>query len=121
MVVVVLLFANQFVAVFNSENSAQLASYASLGLRLYFLGFLVAAINIIKSGFFSAVGKGMESSVIALSRGVFAISLMAFALSRAFGINGVWLSFLASEIITLALSSLISAVKKDRLDASEAR
>lgn len=121
MVVVVLLFADQFVAVFNSENSAQLASYASLGLRLYFLGFLVAAINIIKSGFFSAVGKGMESSVIALSRGVFAISLMAFALSRAFGINGVWLSFLASEIITLALSSLISAVKKDRLDASDAR
>ena len=42
------------VAVFNSENNAEMASYAVFGVRLYFTGFLFAGFNIIGTGFLSA-------------------------------------------------------------------
>lgn len=106
--VIVLLFADQLISIFNSEKSPELASYASVGLRLYFIGFLIAAVNIIKSGFFSAVGKAMESSVIALSRGILIISITAFVLSRLFGIWGVWIAFPVSEIITWLISKILN-------------
>lgn len=115
-----LLFGDQLVAVFNSERSAELASYANVGIRIYFVGFLAAAVNIIKSGFYSAVGKAAESSVIALSRGVIAISVMAFLLSRLFGVLGVWMAFPASELITWALSLAVGAARKNRSRGSAA-
>lgn len=111
LVAAAVLFADQIVAVFNSENSSDMAYYASFGLRIYFLGFLVAAVNIIKAGFYSAVGRGRESSVIAVSRGIVTISVMAFVLSGLFGVIGVWLAFPVSEIITWAVSKLMYSKK----------
>ena len=58
MTALVFLFAPQLVAVFNTEQSQTLADYAQTGLRLYFLGFLIAFINMVCSGFFSATEKG---------------------------------------------------------------
>ena len=105
-----MLFADQLVAVFNSENSLELAAYASEGLMIYSFGFLIAAVNIVRAGFYSAIGKGAEASVIALSRGIFTISLTALLLSDSFGVVGVWLAFPVSEIITLFLSMLTNAL-----------
>lgn len=107
LVAVVLLFADTLVRIFNSEGSQELAAYAVTGMRLYFLGFLVASLNIVRAGFYSAVGKGLESGVIAISRGVVAIGIFAFILSKMFGITGVWLAFPVSELVTLILTSVM--------------
>lgn len=107
MVAVVVTFAGSLVAVFNSQHSAQLADYATPGLRLYFLGFLFAGANIVKSGFYSATGRGRESSILALCRGVVAIVAFAFLLSHLFGITGVWLAFPAAELFTLLLGLVL--------------
>ena len=106
-VAVVVTFAGTLVAVFNSQHSAQLADYATPGLRLYFLGFLFAGANIVKSGFYSATGRGRESSILALCRGVVAIMAFAFLLSHLFGITGVWLAFPAAELFTLLLGLVL--------------
>ena len=100
----ILLGADGLTALFNSEGSQQLTDYARVGMRLYFLGFLVAAVNVVRAGFYSATGRGFAASVISLSRGVVSIVLFAFLLSRALGILGVWLAFLACEVFTLLLS-----------------
>ena len=113
-VILVMLFGDGLVAIFNSENSTELASYAEIGIRVYFVGFLLAAVNIIKSGFYSAVGKGSEASVIALSRGVVTISILAFVLAKFFGVMGVWMAFPASELVTWLISLVISRVVKAR-------
>ena len=105
----VLIFARPLVAVFNSEGSQALAAYAVPGIRIYFLGFLLAAVNLVRAGFFSATDRGLESSIIALSRGVFAIVFFAFLLSRIWGITGIWLSFPASELFTFLLLFLVRA------------
>ncbi len=107
LVVFVVLFADAVVSAFNSEQSAELAAYAVPGIRVYFCGFLFAAVNIVKSGFLSAVGKGKESSIIAISRGVVAIVVFAFLLSRLFGMPGVWLAFPISELFTLLLGFVL--------------
>lgn len=104
LVAATLIFPETLVSVFNSEQSEPLAAYAVTGLSLYFLGFLVAQVNIIHAGFFSAIGNSVASSVIALSRGVVSISVLAFVLSHFLGIMGVWLSFPAAELTTLLLT-----------------
>ena len=101
------IWGDEMVALFNSEGSSQLAGYAGPGIRLYFLGFLCAVVNIIQAGFFSAIGKGLASSAIAFCRGVGAIVIFAFVLSNAFGITGVWLAFPAAEIFTFLLTILL--------------
>lgn len=112
LVILALLFADGLVSLFNSEKSVQLAHYAEVGTRLYYLGFLVAPFNIIRAGFYSATGRAALSSVIAVSRGVAAITLFAFLLSELMGITGVWLAFPAAEIFTMAVSYCI--IKKDK-------
>lgn len=112
-----LTFADTLVALFNSEGSAELATYAVTGMRLYFPGFLLAAVNIVKSGFCSAVDRGLESSVTALSRGIVCITLLAFLLSRALGITGVWLSFPAAEAVTWLISALLTRCVQRRAQA----
>lgn len=107
LVAFVVLFAGAVVSAFNREQSAELAAYAIPGIRIYFCGFLFAAINIVKSGFLSAVGKGKESSLLAISRGVVAIVVFAFLLSRLFGMMGVWLAFPISELFTLLLGLVL--------------
>lgn len=108
---VFLVFAVCFLApvivnVFNSEGSGTMADYAVPGLRIYFSGFLLAAVNIIKTGFYSAVGKGKEASSIAVIRGIIAIVIFAFVLSKLFGMTGVWLAFPVTELFTLIISIL---------------
>lgn len=98
------LFAAPVTAVFNSEHSAQLAELATRGLRLYSLGFLFAAVNLICAGFFSAVGRARESFVISCSRGIAAIIAFALILPQLLGMTGVWLAFPAAEAVTFLLS-----------------
>ena len=73
---------------------------------------MIAAVNIIKSGFYSAIGKAAQSSAIALSRGVITISALAFLLSAMFGVMGVWMAFPVSELVTWILSLVMNAVRK---------
>ncbi len=101
------IWGDGMVDLFNSEGSSQLARYAGPGIRLHFLGFLCAVVNIIQAGFFSSIGKGLASSAIAFCRGVGAIVVFAFVLSKAFGITGVWLAFPAAEIFTFLLTFLL--------------
>lgn len=97
-------FAPQFTALFNSENSPEMAAYATEGIRLYFIGFFFAGFNIIASGFFGASANALPSAVISVMRGFIAITAMAFALSYLFGLTGIWLAFPASELITSAFA-----------------
>lgn len=100
----VLFFANSCVALFNSENSVEMAAYAVPGIRLYFLGFLFAGFNIVGTGYLSATAHAKPAFAIAILRGVAAITAFAFLLSRLLGIDGIWLAFPAAELCCLVLT-----------------
>lgn len=103
-------FASDITSAFNSEQSAQLAAYAIPGIRIYFIGFFAAGINIICAGFLSATDHAKESSIVAISRGIIAIIIFALVLPTFLGITGVWLAFPAAEAVTLLLA--IVMIKK---------
>lgn len=96
-------FTDSLVAIFNSEGNETLRLYAFDALRLYFLGYLAAGFNTMLVTYFSATGKPSPAFIASLLRGAVAISGCAVILAAVMGINGVWLSFLAAEVITLAV------------------
>ena len=96
-------FTEELTQIFNSENSKQLAEYAHTGLRLYFIGFLFAGFNIVGTGFLSATEKAKEAFITSVLRGFVGIPVCSVLLSALLGLNGVWLAFPASELLTAAV------------------
>lgn len=108
-------FTGQLVSLFNSENSRELAEYAFTGMRLYFTGFFFAGLNIAGCGYLSATEQARPAFVASLLRGVIAIALCSVILAAVLGMNGVWMSFAAAEMITLFVTMFFCFVKPRRL------
>lgn len=108
-VAAVMIFAQQFTALFNSEGSAQLAQLAENGMRLYFTGYIFAGFNIVGISYLSAVDRAGYAFIGAICRGFAAIVGSAFLLSALIGLNGVWLAFPVSELITAVLTIIFIA------------
>lgn len=113
------LFAAPITAVFNREQDPVLAGYAEQGLRLYFIGFWFAGINIVGSGMLSAMESVRAAFLVSVLRGFVLIVGFAFLLSFLFGMTGVWLAFPAAEAGTMlvtvwALRALFSSTKENR-------
>ena len=100
LVVIDWLFTSNLVSLFNSEGNIKMASYAYDGMRLYFLGFIFAGINIVLIAYYSAIAKKKIAMLGSALRGAVLIVIFALIMSFVIGINGIWLSFLASEMVT---------------------
>ena len=92
------------VGIFNSESSAQMAQFAHMGMRLYFVGYFFAGFNIVAAGYLSATNRPVEASVTSICRGMVAIVACSLVLSAVFGMPGVWAAFPASELLTALLT-----------------
>ncbi len=92
--------------IFNSEGNPELTAYAGEGLRIYFLGFLFAGINIVGTGVLSAVESARWAFAASVARGLVLILCCAFLLSALFGMRGVWMAFPAAEFLTMAITFL---------------
>ncbi len=108
-----------FVAIFNSEGNPVLRDYAFDAMRLYFLGYLVAGLNIMLVTYFSAIGKAVPAFIASMLRGAVAISVCAVVMAGIWGENGVWLSFLAAEVITFVVILFMMRERKKSLNLSE--
>ena len=101
------------VDLFNSEKSEQMAVLAGEGLRLYFLGFIFAGINIVGTGYLSATDDAKGAFIASSLRGFFAMLPSAVIMSMIFGMRGVWLAFCVAEGIT-AVFSVFFLVRKEK-------
>ena len=109
---VVVGFTDPLVALFNSENSLQMAAFAHTGMRVYFMGYFFAGFNIVAAGYLGAVNRPAEASATSLCRGMAAIVVCSLVLSTLFGMNGVWAAFPASEALTALLTVVLLLKKK---------
>ena len=103
-------FTDTLVALFNSEGIEVLAQYAREGMRLYFLGFFFAGINIFICSYLSAITRANTAFVASLLRGVVAIVLCSILLSNLLGLKGVWLAFPVAEALTLMFALGVLAI-----------
>ncbi len=101
---VIYLWSEPIAGIFNQEHNEELAAMARFGLKLYFIGFFFAGINIVGTGILSAVESVKWAFTASISRGFVMILLSAFTMSAAWGMTGIWLAFPAAEFITMGMT-----------------
>jgi len=113
------------VGIFNSEKNFEISQIAKNGLRIYFIGFFFAGINICMSMYLSATEKAKDAFIVSIVRGCIIIVPLVILLSALLKMNGIWLSFVLTEctvtIITLFMISIKKGISnKDKVCISRA-
>lgn len=101
-VIYVLLFAkaDAVALLFNRDRDPILQEIAIKGMKLYFLAIPFAGFNILLSSYFASMEKALPAQILSWLRGiVFVIPFVCF-MAYVWELEGVWLSFLATEILT---------------------
>ena len=74
------------------------------GGTLYAVVFLMSGFNIYASSFFTALGNGIVSGILALMRSLVFQAACVQLIPMAFGLHGVWMSPVISEICATAVT-----------------
>ena len=90
--------------IFNSENNQQIATFASRGLKIYFIGLIFAGINIVVASALSAMEYPRNAFIISVGRGFVVIVPAVIIFSSLFQMTGVWLSFVVTELIVFIVA-----------------
>lgn len=97
------LFTDELIKIFNSEGNSELRDLAHVGLRIYFIGFIIAGVNIFCASFYAATERPKMASLVAIMRGIVAILLSSVTLSYLLGMTGVWMAFPVAELMTFVV------------------
>lgn len=111
--ILVEVFARQLVSAFNPHDSALIA-LGTRGIAIFMITFFTAGLQFTVSMYFMAVGKAKEGGLLFLARNVLAIAGMGF-LPLVMGIEGVYWSGPAVDIIVTAISAFMFAAELRRL------
>ncbi|MDU2687622.1 MATE family efflux transporter [Paeniclostridium sordellii] len=111
----VIIFANQIVAMFIDKSDMSLFLYTVKTLRISSVAYLIMGYNVIISGFCVAIGKAIHASIVSLGRGLVVIALSLIIMTFIFGGSGIWMATFVSEAIVLAISSIILRNNKLRI------
>ncbi len=74
-------------------------------LRTISMCFIPAAVSIVLISSFQATGFGIAAMFVSLIRQIFVLLPCAYILSKPFGLNGIWISFLIAELVGLVAST----------------
>lgn len=84
---------------------ADLQAMTCHGFRLFCLAFLINGFNIYGSSFFTALNNGIVSAVISFLRTLVFQAAALFVLPHFWGIDGIWFSIVAAELLALSVTS----------------
>lgn len=113
MVLLAQIFAVPLVMIFASYD-AELFAMTCHGFRLYSIAFMMMGISIWASSFFTALGNGLISAVIAFLRTIVFECGCILILPYFLGLNGVWLSIVVAESMSVLISGIFLAAKKGK-------
>lgn len=104
--------ADIIIGIFNSEQNIEVAQIAKKGLRIYFLGFFFAGLNIIIAMYLSAIEHTIEAFTISILRGFIIIVPLVFLLSSILNMTGIWLTFVLTESAVTIIAIIMASLKK---------
>lgn len=87
--------------------SEELLGFGVSGLRILSLGFAFSFIGITMCGVFEALGKGMYSLSISITRQLIVIVVLSLIFVRFMGLNGIWITFPIAELIAAFISVIL--------------
>lgn len=80
---------DKLISVFGSENDPRYVEFACIAFRTYLMLCICNGVQIPSGIFFQAVGKGLKSAIISLSRQVLFLIPAMVVLGNMFGIHGI--------------------------------
>lgn len=78
-------------------------------LRIISYHFPLAAIAIVLSSSFQAMGKGFLSLILSIVRQLGVLLPFAYLLSRIGGLDAIWFTFIISEVVSITMASVMYA------------
>jgi putative MATE family efflux protein len=104
---VVIIYNRELIALFLEDRDDNALNFAVHGAKLYAFAFLVNGLNIVASGYFTAICNPQNSVLIVLSKGIVWIAVGVVLLPKIVGIQGIWLTVPLAEMLTLMLSATL--------------
>ena len=92
----------------------ELLALTTRGFRLYALSFLAMGFNIFGSAFFTALSNGVISAAIAFLRTLLFQTAAIFILPLFLGLDGIWLSEAAAEVLALFITAAFLVTQRKR-------
>lgn len=89
---------------FFAKNNAQVETIALYGFRIVATSFLMMAYNVFASGWFTALNDGKTSAILSFCRTVIFMIASVLILPGIFGMDGVWMSITAGEVLSILMS-----------------
>ena len=89
---------------FFAKNNAQVETIALYGFRIVATSFLMMAYNVFASGWFTALNDGKTSAILSFCRTVIFMIAPVLILTGIFGMDGVWMSITAGEVLSILMS-----------------
>ena len=84
------------------------------GFRIYSLSFLLCGFNIFGSSLFTALNNGLISAVISFVRTLVCQIAAVLILPLFFGLDGIWFSIVAAELVALILTGFFNFKYRSR-------
>lgn len=113
MVVAAELFASPLARIFVGYDSVLMELTVS-GFRIFALSFFFMGFAIFGSGFFTALNDGLTSALISFLRTlVFQLAAILILLAI-WGIDGIWVSIIAAELMAVALTAVFLILKRKK-------
>lgn len=103
---------DSIIGIFNNEQNLEITRIVKPGLKIYFIGFFFAGVNIIMAMYLSATERAKSAFVISITRGCIIIVPMVLWLGSIWKMTGVWLAFVFSECIVAMVTIVMVRVKK---------
>ena len=107
------LFSKSLASIFVSYD-IELLKMTTRAIRLYALSYLISGFNIFSSSFFTALNNGVVSAAISFFRTLVFQIVMIFVLPLILGLDGIWLSVVFAEILSLVVSSIFLVVNRKK-------
>lgn len=99
------LLSGALAGVFVSYDKGLLAMTAH-AIQLYSVSYLLSGFNIFGSACFTALNNGVVSALISFFRTLFFQVVMILLLPLFFGLDGIWLSMAAAEVLALVVTGV---------------
>ncbi len=93
---------------------AELLQLTARGFQIFSFSFLFAGLSIFGSAFFTALNDGLTSAFISFLRTLVFQVAAVLLLPLIFGINGIWFSVVAAELVACAVSLIFIAAKRKK-------
>lgn len=88
---------------FFAKGNAHVAAVALRGFHIVAISFLMLAYNTFSSGWLTALNDGKTSAILSFCRTMIFLVLPVLVLPRLLGVDGVWLSLSAGEMLSLGM------------------